>query len=70
MAGRIILTYPLATNKRMKVDKDYIKVRVSDLRKLRVSVDRHGYVQTEQEKKESGAALLGFIDGWLSGLDV
>ncbi len=54
----------------MKVDKDYIKVRVSDLRKLRVSVDRHGYVQTEQEKKESGAALLGFIDGWLSGLDV
>ena len=49
-------------------DKEYIQVRVQDLRKIRSAVERHSYYQNEQEKKESFSAMLGFIDGWVSGL--
>ena len=52
----------------MKQDKEYIEVRVQDLRRLRAAVERNDYYQTEDEKKQSGASLLGFIDGWIAGL--
>lgn len=49
-------------------DKEFIQVRVQDLRKIRAAVERHSYYQSEQEKKESSSAMLGFLDGWVSGL--
>lgn len=54
--------------KEKKEDKLVIEVNVSDLRKLRSAISRHEYYQTKEEKEQSFAALLGFIDGWISGL--
>jgi len=53
---------------RGKEDREKVAVNVQDLRTLRAAVERHQYYGTDEERKQSAAAIIGFIDGWTRGL--